>query len=424
MQAVIMAAGESSRFWPLNYQHKTLFKICGKPLIASLIEEIRKTGIKDIIIVQGPSRDIGKELKDKSLKYVVQKRPTGTGDAILAAEKLIRDKQFFVLNADDTDVKENLKRISQKLEKGKNKIILLASRTKTPWLFGILKIRGDRVLEIVEKPKRGQEPSNLKNDNFFLFPREFLGYLKKVPSHPFSLIHALNLYARENKIEVAMSKRETLSLKYPWHLFATLQKKLNPSDFKTRIAKSAKIGKNTVISGKVIIGEGTKIGPNTTINGPCYIGKNCDLGASNVLRGPLSLEDGVKTGAFMEIKESIIQASTHFHSGYLGNSLIGRDCRFGAGFVVANRRIDRQNIFSHVKGEKIDTDLTYFGTVIGSNTKVGIQVGVMPGVFIGSHCVIWPGNLVFNNVPDNTMLKNSQKSGIDVKTLNKVFKHP
>jgi bifunctional UDP-N-acetylglucosamine pyrophosphorylase/glucosamine-1-phosphate N-acetyltransferase len=219
-------------------------------------------------------------------------------------------------------------------------------------------------------------------------------------------------------------KEETLSLKYPWHLFKILEKKLDSFNLKTRIAKSAKIGKNTVISEKVIIEKGTKIGPNTTIKGPCYIGRNCDLGASNVLRGPLSLEDGVKTGAFMEIKESIIQASTHFHSGYLGNSLIGRDCRFGAGFVVANRRIDRQNIFSHVKGEKIDTDLTYFGTVIGSNTKVGIQVGVMPGVFIGSHCVIWPGNLVFNNVPDNTMLKNSQKSGIDVKTLNKVFKHP
>jgi len=62
-QAVILAAGESSRFWPLNQKHKSLFKIMGRPLIWYTIESLKKAGIKDIIIVQGPKKDIEEELK-------------------------------------------------------------------------------------------------------------------------------------------------------------------------------------------------------------------------------------------------------------------------------------------------------------------------------------------------------------------------
>jgi len=32
-QAVILAAGESTRFWPLNEKHKSLTRILGKPII-------------------------------------------------------------------------------------------------------------------------------------------------------------------------------------------------------------------------------------------------------------------------------------------------------------------------------------------------------------------------------------------------------
>ena len=104
----------------------------------------------------------------------------------------------------------------------------------------------------------------------------------------------------------------------------------------------------------------------------------------------------------MEIKNSLVQEGTHFHSGYLGDSVIGKNCRFGAGFIVANRRIDRGNIKSVVKGEKVDTGLTYLGVIVGDNTRFGIHSGTMPGVLIGSDCLIGPGSLVFENLEDNT----------------------
>jgi len=401
MQAVILAAGESSRFWPLNNRHKSLIKIMGRPLIAYLIDDLRRAGIKDIIIVQSPKKDIERELKDKSLKYVIEKKAAGTGNALLSAEKLVKEDQFFLFNADDSDVKEAVAPILSRFKKGKSKLILLASKTKTPWLFGILKMKGDRVLEIVEKPKPGKEPSNLKNDNLFFLPKDFFSYLKRVSSHPFSLIRALNLYARQKPIEAIINKKETISLKFPWHVFPILEAKLK--DLKKFRSKSVVLGKNVVILGSVFIGQGTRIGANTVIHGPCYIGKDCQIGDGNVLRGPVNLENNIKTGALFEIKNSLVGSGTHFHSGYLGDSLVGANCRVGGGFISANRRIDRKNIFSTVKQEKIDTSLTHFGTVIGDNTKLGVKTAIMPGVFIGSDCLIGPGSVVFENIPDNTI---------------------
>ena len=401
MQAVILAAGESSRFWPLNNRHKSLIKIMGRPLIAYLIDDLRRAGIKDIIIVQSPKKDIERELKDKFIKYVIEKKAAGTGNALLSAEKLVKEDQFFLFNADDSDVKEAVAPILSRFKKGKSKLILLASKTKTPWLFGILKMKGDRVLEIVEKPKPGKEPSNLKNDNLFFLPKDFFSYLKRVSSHPFSLIHALNLYARQKPIEAIINKKETISLKFPWHVFPILEAKLK--DLKKFRSKSVVLGKNVVILGSVFIGQGTRIGANTVIHGPCYIGKDCQIGDGNVLRGPVNLENNIKTGALFEIKNSLVGSGTHFHSGYLGDSLVGANCRVGGGFISANRRIDRKNIFSTVKQEKIDTSLTHFGTVIGDNTKLGVKTAIMPGVFIGSNCLIGPGSVVFENIPDNTI---------------------
>ena len=192
------------------------------------------------------------------------------------------------------------------------------------------------------------------------------------------------------------------TLKYPWDLFKTSQSMFESENFKEGVANSAVIGKNVVINGKVCIRENARIGENTVINGPCYIGDGCEIGAGNILRGPVNLEKQVKTGAFCEITNTIIQEGTHLHSGYFGDSIIGKNCRFGAGFISANKKLDRETVKSTIKNQKKDTGLASFGTVVGSNTRFGVHCSTMPGVLIGSDCIIGPGTVVFENIEDNT----------------------
>ncbi len=117
-QVVILAAGESSRFWPLNQKNKSLVKIMGRPLVWYTIEGLKKIGIKDIIIVQGPKKDIEEGLKKHNLgikiQYLVQSEPKGMGNALWQAKKLLKER-FLVVDVgkvDSGDIIENRHRLT------------------------------------------------------------------------------------------------------------------------------------------------------------------------------------------------------------------------------------------------------------------------------------------------------------------------
>ena len=415
MQAIILAAGESSRFWPVNQGHKSQIKIFGKPLAYWTIKGLLDKGIEDIIVVIQPNSYLEEELdflfqkSGAKLSYVIQEKPLGTGNAIFQAKDLIKEP-FFVFWPYKINSAEIAESILKLAEKEKAKAVLVGAETATPWDYGILKIENNKVVEIVENPERGQEPSSIKVVGTYFLNPDFFEYYQKIKNHhPEDFVDAINLYIKENPTGVIILEKEPPSLKYPWELLKIMGSILKSAEFKNFIAPSAFIDKNVVIKGQVFIGEDAIIGENTVIQGPCFIGNNCRIGANNVFRGPVNLEKNIVTAAFTEIKDCLVQEGTHFHSGYFGDSIIGKDCRFGAGFVTANRRIDRANIKSLVKGQKIDTGISYFGTVIGDNARFGIQSGTMPGVLIGSSCTIGPGTLVFENIEDNDSLSTDFK---------------
>jgi bifunctional UDP-N-acetylglucosamine pyrophosphorylase/glucosamine-1-phosphate N-acetyltransferase len=401
-QAVILAAGESSRFWPLNEKHKSLTKILGKPVIWYTIDALVGSGIKEVVVVESNSRLLEKELakfKFKGVKvhFVVQEEPKGTGDALLRAKDFVKDR-FVVLNAERADFAQNLKPMLA----GSGQNILACSETNRPWMYGIIKADGSRVLEVVEKPEKGKEPGNLKVVGIYIFNQELLEKLSQEASHPFSLIFAINKLAQEGKVSMhKISPKETFTLKYPWDLFG-VREYLFEKYLKS--AKKGKLHKSVIIKGDVVISKGVIVGENTIISGPCFIGEDCEIGANNIIRGPVDLEAGCKTGSFMEIKDCIVGEGTHFHSGYCGNSIISDGCRFGAGFVSANRRIDRGNVVAIIKGEKIDTKSSYFGFVCGPRTRFGIKASTMPGVLVGSDCVIGSNTVVRDNIESKKIL--------------------
>lgn len=404
-QAVILAAGASSRFWPINGQHKCLVKIMGRPMILSLIEGLKTKGIKEVIVVQGPGREVEKEVRnyksDLPIKYAIQPTPRGTGDAILKAEKMIKG-HFFVFNSERVDTEEYIEPIINKFKKEKSEIIILAGKTSAPWLYGILKVKKDKVIGLVEKPSRGQEPSKLKIVGTYFFPKEFLNYLKRVPQSEYSLIDAILLCVKEKEVKIVDVGKETFALKYPWDMFE-IRKYVFDKFLKNKISKTAEIAKSAEIKGKVFIGDNVKILEGAKIKGPCYIGDDCVVGNNALVRDYADLEKKVLVGAFAEIARSILQEGVETHSGYFGDSIIGDDCYIGADTVTANIRLDREEIKSTVKGKEINTGLKKLGAIVGKNTKIGANVSIMPGVMIGSNCQIGPHSLILKNIEDDVV---------------------
>ncbi|PIZ87258.1 MAG: hypothetical protein COX92_01555 [Candidatus Nealsonbacteria bacterium CG_4_10_14_0_2_um_filter_40_15] len=418
MQAIILAAGEGSRFWPLNQENKSLIKIMGKPLVWYTLNSLKEAGIGDIVIIQGPRKDIEENLKNYNLgmniRYVVQLEPKGMGNALLQAKDYL-DEQFFVLDVTRIDCGEHIELIMEKQKTTGVKVVLLGAKTNNPQLYGILDLEEDRAKGIIEKPGKGKEPSDTKVVGIYFLPKEFLDYYQRVPEKMYAFEDALSLYMKEKEVKVAITDKETPSLKYPWDLFRVARFLLDKY-LKSEIDQSAKIAKNVTIEGNVFIGKNTKIFENAVIKGPCYIGDNCVVGTNTLIREYSNLENNVLIGAFAEITRTVFQEDVHVHSGYFGDSIFGKGCRIGAGTVTANVRIDRGEVKSVVKGEKIGTDTDSLGAIIGGNTKVGINCSFMPGKLVGSDCQIGPGSVIFENVEDDTVLftefKNVKKKRI------------
>ena len=398
MKAVILAAGEASRFWPLNTRHKSLFRIMGRPVIQYCIDSLRKAGIREIIIIQRPTRDIENAIAidNPGIRFVVQAEPKGMGNALTAAENLI-DDEFLVVNAERTEAGEFARRLSERKKVLGADAMLLASETKEPWLYGILETGGEIAKGITEKPAKGSEKSNIKAAGIYLLPKDFFAYHSKACESMYSFEDALSSMMKEKSVGIVMAEKEMPSLKYPWSLFG-LAKSMMDSGLKKKISGSARIARSAVIEGNVHIGDNTVVFENAVIKGPCYIGDNCVIGNNTLVREYSDIESLSIIGANCEFARSLCQEDVHLHSGYVGDSVIGMNCRIGAGIITANLRLDRENVKTFIKGEKIDTGMKSLGCVIGENTRIGIGSMFMPGVMIGQDCTIGPGSLIDKNV--------------------------
>lgn len=391
-----MAAGGSSRFWPLNHRHKSLFKLMGRALMCHKIENLKKAGVKEIIIVQKPEKDVENELKCERLpknlkiKYVLQDKPLGTGHALKSAEKHLEER-FLVLNGDDFYEAEDIKKCLSKFPS------VLVREMADPSGFGVISPKGSFVKGIVEKSKK--PPSNLVNIGCYFIPKSALKKkLGKSGRQEYEIIDYIRNLSEKTKVHFSKASH-WFPLSYAWDLFAVNDYLLN--NIKTEI--KGRIEKNCHINKPVVIGQRTVIKSGAYVEGPVYIGKNCRIGPNCFIRPFTSIEDNCLIGQAVEIKNSIIGNDSEIkHLSYVADSVIGEDCNLGAGTVLANLRFDEKNVRSMVKGKVVDTQRKKFGAVLGNNVKTGINVSLMPGVLIGSNAVIGPHSLVRENIEDNS----------------------
>ncbi|MEA1936785.1 MAG: bifunctional sugar-1-phosphate nucleotidylyltransferase/acetyltransferase [Patescibacteria group bacterium] len=401
MQAVILAAGKSTRTYPLTLtKPKPLLKVAGKTIIEHNLEQL--IGIVDeVCIVVGYKAEmirefVGDEFKGMKIKYAVQKKPLGNADALLKAEKQIKEK-FILMFGDDLYSGKDIK----KLLKYDNAI--LAQRVENPERFGVLKIKDGVFVKVVEKPKIFI--SDLVNIGCFLFTKDIFQALKKIKlskRNEYELPDAYNLLAKEKEINVVTVKDYWLPITYPWSLLEANEYLLkNPPNHLLQGGKfqEGKIEEGVKINGQLAIGGGTIIKSGVYIEGNVIIGKNCRIGPNCYLRGTTAIGDNCHIGQAVEIKSSIIGDCVNIaHLSYFGDSVIGDNVNIAAGNITANLRFDNKNIKSPVNGDVQDTKRRKLGVIIGDNCKTGINISFYPGVKINPGSEIIPGKIVKRDI--------------------------
>jgi len=87
--AIVLAAGQGTRMKSDLY--KVLHPICGKPMVAHVIDNIVGLGTTRIVTIVGHGAEKVEELLGDKSEYALQKEQLGTAHAVLQAEKLLGD---------------------------------------------------------------------------------------------------------------------------------------------------------------------------------------------------------------------------------------------------------------------------------------------------------------------------------------------
>ena len=217
-KAIIPAAGLGTRFLPATKAlAMEMLPIVDKPTIQFIVEEARKSGIQDIVVVDGKNKrsiedhfDSNPELednlrdkhKDEMLKlvqettdiniyFIRQSHPRGLGDAVLTARDFIGDEPFVVMLGDDlNNINNNGTPLTKELidsyhETGASTLAVMRVPHEDTSKYGVINPSKEvkpglfNVTSFVEKPDPKDAPSDLAIIGRYVFTPEIFDVLAK-----------------------------------------------------------------------------------------------------------------------------------------------------------------------------------------------------------------------------------------------------
>ncbi len=345
MQGIILAAGKSTRTYPLTATRpKPLLKIANKTILEYNLDALNGL-VNEVIIVVGYRKEMIisfvekiKQNYDFRIKFFEQEKQLGTGHAILILEKEIKDR-FLVIMGDNLYSGKDILKCKEK------KHSILVKEVNNPENFGVVEKKNDILVDLIEKPQIFV--SNLINCAAYSLDKKIFSKLKEVKISKrgeYEITDAIKYLMLEEDIFCVKSK-EWFPIGYPWDLLE--------ADRHFRKGEN-NIGKDSVIKGDV---TDSSIGNNCVIEGTvkdCVIFDNVNIA-----------------------KDSIIESS-----------VIGENVNF------SGDALSEQNIKSIIKKKPVTVSL--MGTVIADNVnaeKVSIKAG----------CKIWPNKNICGEIKEDVI---------------------
>lgn len=392
---VILAGGDSGRFWPLR--EKSFFPFLGTPLLYHCLSRFKNVGINDFLIVHTKNNEpllseFSQNYPQFNIEKVIQKDPRGMAGAILSAGDRIGEKSIFVIGPEEVYEDSLVNKVVRAI-RDDTQALIVGYKAQKYMSGGYLELENGFIKKIMEKPKEGKQPSDLVNIVFHYYknPAILLNCLQKTKSNKDDIYEkALDKMMKDGlKFELYPYTGFWGYLKYPWNALDIVSFYLDQIEGQN-IAKSAKVDTRATIKGAVHIGENVKILEYAKIVGPTYISEGTIIGNNVMVRKSMIGKNSV-VGFASEIGRSYIGDNCWFHTNYIGDSIIADNISMGAGAVLANLRLDETSIKSNIAGKMVETGKIKLGAIIGLNARIGVNASIMPGVKIGENSFVGAG---------------------------------
>lgn len=303
VSAIILAGGYATRLRPLSLtKPKALLPILGKPLIDFILDSLEKTEVDRIYLSLRVMADKILSHLDGRVRNVVpvieKERLGDAGPLKLISNKYDLSDDVLVVYGDIYNEIDYQSLIDFHSRKGCEATVV-GKTVEDPRRYGVLVKEGDRLIQIVEKPKN--PVSDLINAGVYVFKRHLFDkiqgqsiakdFLPKLLKEDFCIsVYEYNGLWMDIGVPADYMRinLELLSLKYP----------------KGFISKEANVSEEANLIPPYYIGSGTKISSNSYIYNS-IIGNSSTIG-DGVYIDQSIIMNNVKVDRYSFIRDSII----------------------------------------------------------------------------------------------------------------------
>lgn len=352
MKGLILCAGKGTRLRPLTYTNaKQLVPVANKPIIYYGLEAMAQANIRKIGIVIG---ETGPEIREAvgdgsrwglKITYIEQDKPLGIAHAVHTAEKFLGDEPF-VLYLGDNLLRDGITGLVREFEQQKPNATILLAEVEDPRQFGVVEVRGGKIIALEEKPKKPK--SNLAIVGVYLFDSNILRAVRKVkPSRRGEL---------EITDSIALLLKQGLTINS--HVISGWWKDTGKRE---DILEANRMVLETIepdiqgevvdsdIHGRVVIEAGAVVS-GSTIRGPVIIGAGTRV--TDAYIGPFTSIEKNVTVERSEVENCVVLRGSRIANldRRLEESLIGRD-------VVVERSLSRPHSYKMMLGDDSRVDV-------------------------------------------------------------------
>jgi len=212
MKGIILSGGTGSRLYPLTtVVNKQLLAVYDKPMIYYPLSTMISCGIKDFCIISSPEYipmyekmfGNGNHL-GLNIVYKIQYKPNGIAESFIIAEDFIGNDNVSLILGDN--IFHGIPRIKTDF-KGS---LVFAYEVTNPWDYAVVQFEGEKIKQIVEKPK--EFISNYAIPGLYFFDNKVIGYSKTLkPSKrgELEITDIINIYLNNDTIDVIKFQRGT-----------------------------------------------------------------------------------------------------------------------------------------------------------------------------------------------------------------------
>jgi len=330
MKGLILSGGKGTRLRPLTFtQAKQLVPVANKPVLFYGIEALKETGIEEIGIVVGDTKDEIKEAAGDGdrwgirISYIEQEAPLGLAHAVKISKNFLGDEPF-VMYLGDNILKSGIKSLVEEFKEKKPNSLILLTEVPNPQMFGVAELENGKVVRLIEKPKK--PVSNLALVGVYMF--DF---------HIFEAVNAIKPSWR-NELEITDSIQYLVDHGYEvhphlvrgwWKDTGKIEDILEANRLILESIEGqvrGKVDEASRINGQVVVEDGVVV-QNSIVRGPAIIGTETEIIDSYI--GPFtSIKEKCRI-IQTEIENSIVLEGSEIREvgSRIDESLIGRDVK-------------------------------------------------------------------------------------------------